>query len=141
MPDQRRRFQQRVEELIARFEKDLDRGEWILRRYPKRFRDEALDEVFEVPALYMQKGPTSLLLDPIGYDAPGAEGSVDIYQMPAYDPMATLYFEGGQWMFYYPPPRDDLSFPPKDEPQGFPLSAETINQVLNSIVEHAVSPI
>jgi hypothetical protein len=140
MSEQRRRFQRRVEELVARFETDLDRGEWILRRYPKRFRDESL-EVFEIPALYMQKGPTSLLLDPIGYDIPGAEGAVDIYQMPAYDPMVTLYFEGGRWIFHYPPPRDDLASPPKDEPQGLPLSAETINQVLDSIIEHAVSPI
>ena len=58
-------------------------------------------EVYEVPALYVQKGATSLLLDPVGYDVPGAEGAAYLNLMPAYDPMAWLFFEGGQWMLHY----------------------------------------
>jgi hypothetical protein len=41
----------------------------------------------------VQKGANSLLLDPVGYDVAGAEGVADLYLMPAYDPMASLYFD------------------------------------------------
>jgi hypothetical protein len=53
MSDLRERFQERVEELVARFEADVDRGEWVTRRYPKRLRDDAR-HVYEAPALYIQ---------------------------------------------------------------------------------------
>jgi hypothetical protein len=137
MSERREQFQRRVEELVARFENEVDGREWLTRRYPKKLRDEAR-QVYEVPALYVQKGPTSLLLDPIGYDMPGAEGAADIYLMPAYDPAASLYFEGGQWMLYYAFPPDPREPRSEIETQVLPLSNETINQVLNSIAEHAV---
>jgi hypothetical protein len=130
MSKQREQFQRRVEELVARFEQEIDRGEWTLRRYPKRLRDDAR-AVYEVPALYAQKGTIRLLLDPVGYDVPGTEGAADLYLMPTYDPMASLYFEDGQWMLHY-------AFPPVSDTQALPLSVETINQVLNSIADHAV---
>lgn len=131
MSGQRQRFQERVEELVARFEAEVDRGEWITRRYPKRLRDDD-NQVYEVPALYLQKGATPLLLDPIGDDMPGTEGAADLYLMPVYDPLATVYFENGQWVIHYNFPADQMGS------QALPLSAETINQVLDSIAEHAV---
>ncbi len=39
-----------------------------------------------------------MLLDPIGYDVPGAEGAADLYPMLTYDPTASAYFENGQWV-------------------------------------------
>jgi len=137
MSEQREQFRQRVEELVARFEGDVDRREWITRRYPKKLRDDSR-EVYEVPALYIQKGATRLLLDPVGYDMPGAEGAADIYLMPAYDPTAFLYFEGGQWMMHYAFPADPMESRSVIETEALPLSAETINRVLDSIAEHAV---
>lgn len=133
------RFQRRVEELVARFEADVDPGEWVTRRYPKRLRDE-VREVYEVPALYVQKGATRLLLDPVGYDVPGAEGAADLYLMPAYDPAASLYFEDGRWVLQYDFPSEPDSKPPRPEAsaRALPLSAETINKVLDSIADHAV---
>jgi hypothetical protein len=130
-------FQQRVEELVAAFEKDVDPSEWVTRRYPKRLRDEA-HAVYEIPALYVQKGATRLLLDPIGYDVPGAEGAADLYLMPAYDPTASVYFEGGRWMLHYDFPPDPDQPCPEIETRTLPLSSETINQVLDSIAKHAV---
>ena len=47
----------------------------------------------EVPALFLQKGPIMVLLDPVAYDASGAEGVIDLYLMPTNDDMASLYFE------------------------------------------------
>jgi hypothetical protein len=136
MSEQREQFQRRIEELVARFEADVDRSEWITRRYPKRLRDDDR-QVYEVPALRLQKGPINLLLDPIGYDVPGAEAALDIYLMPTYDPTASVYFENGQWVIY-------VSYPPytvESQSEALPLSAETINQVLDTIAEHAVPSI
>lgn len=137
MLEKREEFRQRVEELVARFERDVDQHEWITRRYPKRLRDDTR-QVYEVPALYLQKGPTSLLLDPIGYDVPGAEGAADLYLMPTYDPTASVYFEGGQWVIHYAFPPDPIATQSTIDPETLPLSAETINQVLDSIAEHAI---
>ncbi len=140
MLEKREEFRQRVEELVARFERDVDPHEWITRRYPKRLWDDTR-QVYEVPALYLQKGPTSLLLDPIGYDVPGAEGAADLYLMPTYDPTASVYFEGGQWVIHYAFPPDPIANPSTIDPETFPLSAETINQVLDSIAEHAIASV
>jgi len=140
MSEQREQFRRRVEELVARFEREVDRGEWVTRRYPKRLRDDAR-QVYEVPALYLQKGPTRLLLDPIGYDVPGAEGAADLYLMPTYDPTASVYFEDGQWLIHYAFPPDPMERDSVVEAQALPLCAETINQVVDSIAEHAVPSI
>jgi hypothetical protein len=140
MPEQVEQFKQRVEELVARFEGEVDRREWVTRRYPKRLRDDT-GVVYEVPALYLQKGPTSLLLDPIGYDVPGALGAADLYLMPTYDPTASVYFEDGQWKIHYNFPPDPIETQSGVEGQPLALSTESINEVLNSIAEHAVPSI
>jgi hypothetical protein len=137
MSHQREQFRRRVEELVARFEAEVDRREWVTRRYPKRLRDEGR-QVYEVPALYLQKGPTSVLLDPIGYNVPGAEGAADLYLMPTYDPTAGVYFEDGQWLIHYAFPPDPIGRHTVVEDQALPLSTETINQVLNSIADNAI---
>jgi hypothetical protein len=137
MSKQRELFRHRIEELVARFESDVDRREWVTRRYPKRLRDDARD-IYEVPALYVQKGATKLLLDPVGYDVPGAEGAVDLYLMPAYDPMASLYFEDGRCVFNYSLHSDPVGQSAVIEAKDLVLSAETINRVNDSIAEHAV---
>jgi hypothetical protein len=137
MRERREEFRRRIEELVVRFESEIDRHEWVTRRYPKRLRDDTR-QVYEVPALYLQKGPTSLLLDPIGYAVPGAEGAADLYLMPTYDPTASVYFEGGQWVIHYAFPPGPIEPEPLPETRVLPLSPETINQVLDSIAEHAV---
>ena len=86
-----------------------------------------------------RRAATILLLDPVGYDVPGAAGAADLYLMPAYDPTASLYFEDGQWTLHYAFPPDQRIEPRSViETQVLPLSAETINRVLDSIAEHAV---
>ena len=140
MSEEREKFRRRVEDLVTRFEAWVDGREWVTRRYPKRLRDESR-EVYEVPALYVQKGATILLLDPLGYDIPGAEGAADLYLMPAYDPMASVYFEAGRWVLDYAFPPDPGGSHPAAEAQNLPVSAETINRVLDSIADHALPPV
>ncbi len=93
-------FEKRIEDLVNEVRSWVEPHEWVTKRYPKKMRD--LDEqVFEVPALFLQKGPTRVLLDPVAFDVPGSEAVVDLYLMPTYDDMATLYFEHGEWVIHY----------------------------------------
>jgi hypothetical protein len=94
MSKQRNQFQKRVKALVKQVAEWAEPHEWVTKPYPKKMRD-ADRQVFEIPALFLQKGTTRVLLDPVAYDVPGAEGVVDLYLMPTYDDMASLYFENG----------------------------------------------
>ena len=138
MSQQREKFEQLVTELVGQVERWIEPHEWVTKRYPKKFR-EASGELFEVPALYLQKGPARLLLDPIAFDAPCTEAIVDLYLMPAYDDEATLFFADGEWMIRYSP---DGSHPDAGNgPEPIALSESTIVSILDSIAAHAVQPI
>ncbi len=45
----------------------------------------------------VQRGTTRILLDPVARFVPRADGVVDLYLMPAYDDIASLYLVKGQW--------------------------------------------
>src|SRR5438874_458088 len=104
MSEQRDLFQNRVDALVQQVRGWVETHEWVTKPYPKKMRDVD-HKVYEVSALFLQKGPVRMLLDPVAYDVPGAEGVVDLYLMPTYDDMASLYFEEGKWMIHY-------AFPP-----------------------------
>jgi len=130
MSEQRNQFQSRVEALVEQVREWVEPHEWVTKPYPKKMRD-ALNQVFQVPALFLQKGPTRVLLDPVAYDVPGSEGVVDLYLMPTYDDMASLSLRKGTWMIHY-------GFPPApEEPTDLPLDEGTLNQVLDSITANA----
>src|SRR5438445_9953851 len=97
MTKQRIRFQKLVEALVKQVGEWVAQHEWVTKVYPKKMRDDE-HGVYEVPALFLQKGPIRVLLDPVAHDVPGTEGVVDLYLMPTYDDMASLYFENGAWM-------------------------------------------
>ena len=78
-----------------------------------------------------------MLLDPVAYDVPGAEAVVDLYLMPTYDDLASLYFERGGWMIHYAFPPDPIETHSVIETKALPFSEMTVNQVLDSIAEHA----
>jgi hypothetical protein len=136
MAEQRDRWQAQVEELVAQVAGWIEPNDWVTKPYAKRMRD-ADGLVFEVPSLFLQKGPTRLLLDPIAYDAPGTEGVVDLYLMPTYDDAASLFLVGGRWQIHYvfadQPAVDGVR-----QPEVMELSEETINRVLDEIACHAV---
>jgi hypothetical protein len=77
-----------------------------------------------------------VLLDPVAYDVPGAEGVVDLYLMPTYDDLASLFFESGKWVIHYAFPPDPLETHSVIEAEAMSLSETTMNQVLDSIADH-----
>lgn len=69
---------------------------------------------------------------------PGPEGVVDLYLMPTYDDMASLYFDHGNWMIHYAFPPHSKGTHPVAEALSLTFGEETINQVLDAIADHAV---
>ncbi len=136
MSDKRAQYQQRVEQLVEQVRLWVEPHEWVTKTYPKKMHDENR-QTFEIPALFLQKGPSRLLLDPIAYDVPGAEGVVNLYLMPTYDDMATLSLESGRWLIRYAFPHDSIGSHSVIEAEALPLSEATINQILDSIATHA----
>ncbi len=133
-------FKKRVEALTEEIRGFVEPHEWVTKPYPKKFRDSD-QTTHMIPALFLQKGPVRVLLDPVAYDVPGSEGVVDLYLMPTYDDMASLYFEKGHWLIRYSSPPISLEQSQGEEADVIPLSEATINQVLDSIAANAESPL
>jgi hypothetical protein len=108
---------------------------WATRRVEKRMEDAQIGK-YQAPGLLMQEGTDRLLLEPIGRSAPGAEGVVDLYLMPAYDDIASLYHSDGRWNLHYSPPNSPRVANLRDAPAR-PLSKETLQEVLTEMREHA----
>jgi hypothetical protein len=137
MSDKSDAFAKQVEAVVSNFEASLSGRDWSMRRDPKRMRDE-LGNVYSALSLTLIKGPVRLLLDPNGYDIPGADGVMDLYLLPPYDPVATLYLEDGEWFIHSPFP---AALDAVDDPSKWSrscLTKDSISNTLGSIVEHAV---
>jgi hypothetical protein len=137
MSDKSDAFAKQVETVVNDFEASLSGHDWSMRRDPKRMRDE-IGNVYSVLSLTLIKGPVRLLLDPNGYDIPGAGGVIDLYLLPPYDPVATLFLEDGEWFMHsaFPDALDAVC-----NPTGWirsRLTEDSIRNTLGSIVEHAV---
>jgi hypothetical protein len=137
MSDKSDAFAKQVVTVVRDFEVLLCGQDWSIRRDPKRMRDET-GNVYSVLSLPLIKGPVRLLLDRGGYDIPGADGVMDLYLLPPYDPVATLYLEDGMWFIHsaFPAALDAIDNPTKWTRSC--LTKESISNTLESIVEHAV---
>ena len=70
--------------------------------------------------------------------APGSEGVVNLYLMPAYDDIASLFIVNGEWRLHYTSPRNQ-SVEKTTESEPRMLSKETLAEVLNEMSNHAAS--
>lgn len=86
----------RVARLLADLEAWGRADGWATRAVEARLRDAELGE-YAAPGLVLERGPARLLVEPIARSAPGADGVVDLYALPAYDDVATLYHINGGW--------------------------------------------
>lgn len=107
--------------------------DWSTRRIETKMEDSEIGD-YRAPALIIQKEMVRAILHPIGRVAPGVEGVVDFYLMPAYDDIARFYFYDGRWHLYHQVPGS-----PDVEPhtQDQPLSRETFQAVLEALMRDA----
>jgi hypothetical protein len=110
---------------------------WSTRQIAKKMKDSRLG-VYEAPALLMQKETTRVLLDPVARFAPGADGVVDLYLMPAYDDIASLYLVDGEWQLHYMFPGAP-TVPTIRQAKPCSLSKEAIGRVLDEMSINASS--
>lgn len=108
---------------------------WHTRLVSKPTRDSVLGR-FEVPLLLMERDGVEVALNPVSRFVPGAEGAVDLYVVPAYDEVASLYFADGHWTLHYASHQDEAAG--IREPEAMPLSESTIHRVLNEMAVRGV---
>jgi hypothetical protein len=105
---------------------------WRTRRIDKTVNERGLG-AYKVPVLLMERNTVELVLNPVARSVPGAEGAVDLYLAPAYDDVASLYFEVDRWVVYYgerPNPaatQSVVEFTPR------PYSEQTIRAILDGM--------
>jgi hypothetical protein len=108
-------------------------SDWSTRQIVKKMKDSILGS-YEAPALLMQRETTRVLLDPVARFVPRADGVVDLYLMPAYDDIASLYLVEGQWRLFYVYP--DTGAVARGT-NSIPLTKESLGQVLDDMGSHA----
>jgi hypothetical protein len=77
---------------------------WSPKRIEKPMQDSNVGN-YAAPALLLQEETTKVLLEPIARSAPGAEGVVDLYLMPGYDDIASMYYYNNRWNLHYMSPQ------------------------------------
>jgi hypothetical protein len=91
---------------------------------------------YTAPALLLQEGTTRVLLEPIARITPRADGVVDLYLMPAYEDIASLYYYGRKWHIHYPQPGDPGVSTIRDAKSKV-LSRASLQGVLEAMKTHA----
>jgi hypothetical protein len=124
----------RVADLVDHVERWTKELGWATRRIEKRLEDSYIGK-HQVPALLLQEDTTRALLEPVGRSAPGTEGIVDLYLMPAYDDIASLYYYENRWNLHYA--FSGTGAVSTREAPARPLSKEALQEVLAEMKQHA----
>jgi hypothetical protein len=106
---------------------------WRTRLVSKPLRDEGLGR-YEVPLLLMERDGVQIALNPVSRFVPGADGAVDLYVVPAYDEVASLYFKGREWTLHYVF-RTEGAVRVR-EAEAMKLSEQTLTRVLDAMAAH-----
>jgi len=129
-------WQERLKILVREVKEWVEKAGWRTRTIEKPINDRKLGR-YTVPVLLMERDTVEVALNPVSPLVPGAEGAVDLYLVPAYDDIASLYFERGMWEIHYAFPADPGETHSVIETEARPLSEETINRVLDAFAFHA----
>ena len=108
---------------------------WRTRRIDKTVKERWIG-TYKVPVLFMEKDTVELVLNPIARYVPGAQGAVDLYAAPAYDDIASLYFEGDRWVVYYGEGSDTVANTSMAENKPLPYTEQTIQTILQKMAYH-----
>jgi hypothetical protein len=125
----------RLRDLLAQVKGWAEGSRWRTREIEKSMRDSILGQ-YKAPAMLMQRDTVEVILDPVGRFAPGTDGVVDLYLLPAYDDIASLYFIDGAWKLHYAFRAATVVARVK-QADAMTLDEESLNWVLNEIAAHA----
>ena len=125
-------------QLLRELVKEVDgwvKPDWSTREIDKEMQDSVLGS-YSAPALLMQRAFTRVLLEPITRFAPGTDGVVDLYLMPAYDDIASVYRVSGEWKLHDSLRRKSAVARSRDA-ESLALTQENFLRVLEAISGHA----
>lgn len=124
----------RVTDLVERIDAWGKELGWSTRKVDKKLEDSRVG-THKVPALLLQEATVRVLLEPVSRAAPGSGGVVDLYVIPAYDDIASLYFREGAWYIHYLFPGAKAVGDLKDV-EALPLAKEHLAAVLEEMKRH-----
>ncbi len=90
----------RLSDLVTDVDRWCKELGWSTRHITKQMEESQIGR-YQAPALLMQEETTKVLLEPVARFATGADGVVDLYLLPGYDDIASLYFYEGHWHLHY----------------------------------------
>lgn len=126
----------RLEGLVQDVQSWAQAEGWRTRRITKTVRERRLGK-YEVPVLLMEKETVEVVLNPVARFVPEADGAVDLYLSPAYDDIASLYFESGQWVVHDGDRPDPSETNRVVEIKRRPCNEATIRGILGRMAAHA----
>jgi hypothetical protein len=125
----------RVADLVKTVEGWAKELGWSTKRIDKRIEDSRLCN-HKAAGLVMQQDAVRVLLEPISATAPGSDGLVDLYLMPGYDDIASLYHRDDGWHVHYVFPTQKAVAGIK-EGESRLLSKKTLGVALDEMKQHA----
>ena len=120
----------RLNALASRIKGWAEKSGWRTRLVSKPTRDSILGR-YEVPLLLMERDAVEIALNPVSRFVPGADGAVDLYVVPAYDAVTSLYLVDGEWTLHHVTPPTGEAGIPQDE--AMPVSEATIVWILDEM--------
>jgi hypothetical protein len=126
----------RLESLVRDVKGWAEAAGWRTRRITKTVNERRLGK-YEVPVLLMEKEAVEVVLNPVARLVPGADGAVDLYLSPAYDDIASLYFEGDHWVVHYSKRPDPSATNGPVEIAPRPYEEATIRAILDGMAADA----
>jgi hypothetical protein len=109
--------------------------DWSTKELDKPLADSEIGS-YRVPVLLMQQETIKVLLEPVARSSPGSAGVVDLYLLPGYDDIASLYYDANRWNLHYIPHEE----PPVGnirEAKAIALSKDNLGKVLDEMKQNA----
>jgi hypothetical protein len=131
----RHEWLEKLRKLVATVKGWADELGWATRVVDKRLEDAEVGN-YKAPGLLLQQETIRLFLEPVTRVAPGTEGVVDLYLMPSYDDIASLYYYNQRWNVHY---LFEGAAPVGNtrEAEAKPLTKATLRKVFDEMKAHA----
>ncbi len=130
----RRTWIERLHKLVNTVKTWAEELEWATKVVDRKLEDPDIGAHI-APALLLQNEAVKLFLEPVSRVAPGTEGVVDLYLMPSYDDICSLYYYNGKWNVHYA--FGDDPHQNRLESESRPLTKSTLKRVFDEMKFHA----
>jgi len=119
---------------VSNWAEELD---WSTREIEKPMEDSEIGN-YKAPALLLQDETTKALLEPVARSSPDSEGLVDLYLMPGYDDIASVYYYNNRWNLHHRTP-DEPGRASSRDADAKPLTKASFRKALDEMKKHAQS--